>query len=290
MRMLSLFVLILLVTLSVLAPPLAAQSADTTPPSLVSAVVDSFGDEITLTFDENIDYSSLPLPFDRAISFTADGEPVRFAYTVMEIGSETSTIGFGGLVPVIAPGQSVVVTYTDPTPGDDDLAIQDAVGNDAASFTVTATNNSTTRDATPPSLVSVVVEDNGEGILFTFDEFLYIPDGFHDFIDDLFSVTADGNPVRGSGGYQTSLELFGLLELSPVITRGQTVVVSYTDPTQGNDQYAIQDRFGNDAASFTENAVNNSIVGPVPALPLAGVGLLGLLLACLGGWLRRRGG
>ena len=56
-----------------------------------------------------------------------------------------------------------------------------------------------------------------------------------------------------------------------------------------DDEHAIQDGSGNDAASFTETAINNSTVAPVPALPLAGVALLGLLLACLGNWLRQTG-
>ena len=37
----------------------------------------------------------------------------------------------------------------------------------------------------------------------------------------------------------------------PKIRSGQTVVLSYADPTDGDDQYAIQDEAGNDAASFT---------------------------------------
>ena len=90
----------------------------------------------------------------------------------------------------------VVVSYTDPTPGDDEKAIQDAAGNDAASFTVTATNNSTTTDTTPPSLVSVVVEDTGNQITLTFDEDVHITRNPADGFDDSpFSITADGQPV-----------------------------------------------------------------------------------------------
>ena len=64
------------------------------------------------------------------------------------------------------------------------------------------------------------------------------------------------------------LQLF----LSSVITRGQTVVVSYADPTPGDDDVALQDLAGNDLASFTATATNNSAVEPVPALPLTGGG------------------
>ena len=68
--------------------------------------------------------------------------------------------------------------------------------------------------------------------------------------------------------------------------RYRTVVVSYADPTPGDDDVALQDLAGNDLASFTATATNNSAVEPVPALPLTGAGLLGLLLILLGG--RRR--
>ena len=59
-------------------------------------------------------------------------------------------------------------------------------------------------------------------------------------------------------------------------------------PTPGDDDVALQDLAGNDMASFTATAANNSAVEPVPALPLAGLGLLGVLLVLLGR--RRQGG
>ena len=56
----------------------------------------------------------------------------------------------------IRQGQVVVITYTDPTTGDDTLAIQDAAGNDAASFTtgmnsVPAVINNSTQAAVAPN-------------------------------------------------------------------------------------------------------------------------------------------
>ena len=78
------------------------------------------------------------------------------------------------------------------------------------------------------------------------------------------------------------------LYLSGVVIRGQEVVVSYSDPTPGDDYVALQDLAGNDMASFTATATNNTAVEPVPALPLAGLGLLGVLLVLLGR--RRQGG
>ena len=233
----------------------------TTGPSLVSAVVENSGDTITLTFDENIDSSSLPFPLHWAISITADDESVDFSSSASGASGAT-TIALREFSPLITPGQSVVVSYADPTPGDDEEAIQDTAGNDAASFAVTATNNSTTIDTTPPSLVSAVVDAFGDQITLTFDERLgriFDRDSFVG-IYDAVSVTADGESVSVIGfavaSGTTSLEIL----LSAQITRSQTVVVAYTDPTPGNDKVAIQDAAGNDAASFTENVINNSTV------------------------------
>ena len=234
-------------------------TTDTTPPLLVSAVVDNSGDTIGLTFSEYIDSSSLPFPLSFAITVTANDEPVHFH------GSRATgaTITLRELTLLITPGQSAVVSYTDPTPGDDEKAIQDVAGNDVASFTVTATNNSTTTDTTPPSLVSVVVEDTGNQITLTFDEDVHVTRNPADGFDDSpFSITADGQTVSRTVR-ATIRDVIFFSGLSPVITSGQTVTVSYVDPTPGDDEHGLHDRAGNDAASFTRTAVNNSTVESV---------------------------
>ncbi|MCW8178052.1 SwmB domain-containing protein, partial [Verminephrobacter aporrectodeae] len=53
----------------------------------------------------------------------------------------------------VSHGQSVTVAYADPTTGNDANAIQDAAGNDAASFAATAVSNNTP-DTTPPQLIT----------------------------------------------------------------------------------------------------------------------------------------
>ena len=56
----------------------------------------------------------------------------------------------------IKQGQTVVVSYTDPTTGDDTVALQDSAGNDVASFTTgmsgvpAVTNDSTVVTTTRP--------------------------------------------------------------------------------------------------------------------------------------------
>ena len=120
-------------------------AADTTPPTLTSATVTGSGENIQFRFSENIQALNLP-PFS-AFTVTADG-------SVLTTNAISATPGVSDgfqiqVSPVIFQGQAVVVTYTDPTAGDDANAIQDTAGNDAATFTTgmdgvpAVTNNST---------------------------------------------------------------------------------------------------------------------------------------------------
>jgi len=63
---------------------------------------------------------------------------------------------------------------------------------------------------------------------------------------DVINIVADGNTLT--------------LITSPVIAAGQAVSVEYIDPTARNDENAIQDLAGNDAASFTTADLPNGVV------------------------------
>ena len=108
-------------------------AGDTTAPTLTSAVVNETGQLIQLQFSENVDRSNLPPA--SAVTVTAGASPLT-------ITGVTVPPPAGGLdkywvlvTPAIRQGQAVIVTYTDPTAGNDANAIQDTAGNDAASFT-----------------------------------------------------------------------------------------------------------------------------------------------------------
>ena len=83
-----------------------------------------------------------------------------------------------------------------------------------------------------------------------------------------FAVTADGAAITVGSVFPTFGDQLRLTSLAPQIYQGQTVIVTYTDPTAGNDEAAIQDEAGNDAASFTTGeddvpaVTNNSTVEP----------------------------
>ena len=59
-------------------------------------------------------------------------------------GSCAAARWWWGLDSVVAAGQDVTVTYTDPTTGNDDRAIQDPAGNDAATLTDQMVTNAST--------------------------------------------------------------------------------------------------------------------------------------------------
>ena len=118
-------------------------------------------------------------------------------------------------------------------------------------------------DTTPPALESATVLPDGTTIELVFDEELDITS----IPGSSFSVTAAGSTVTVGGIYigldpnDASFAFVGLQELSPAIKYGQTVTVSYIDPTTGDDTAAVlQDAAGNDVASFTTGS------GGVPAV------------------------
>ena len=282
---------------------------------------------------------------------------------------------FTGLSPNIRQGQVVTLTYTDPTDDDDDNALQDAAGNDVASFAVEVTNNSTvtgipgkptgltattatgdnrgtqielswtapadggdseitgykiersangrepwtvlepdppldgtarsysdkglpspatrhyrvsainsfgagspsdsasatTDDVVGPVVAEAEVVSSGDQLTITFNETI---DPANLPAVASFRVTADGSDVAVGSSYPVGTTRIGFDSLTPTIKAGQAVVVTYDDPTSGNDAAAIQDAAGNDAASFTTGqrgvpaVVNGSTVPPTaPGAP-----------------------
>ena len=128
---------------------------DTTPPTLTSADVASNGTLISLEFSEPVRRVSTGLP--QASAFTVTADDIAVTVSTVNPHQVLSDQFFLAINPVfIRQGQDVVVTYTDPTTGDDTRAIQDRAGNDAASFTtgmsgVPAVTNAITRAAVAPN-------------------------------------------------------------------------------------------------------------------------------------------
>ena len=124
-------------------------AADTTPPEVESAEVSTSttGDNLAITFDENLDQTAVSIGLASAFSVTADGQNI--AISLFSGFDEIVNLRASLSAPAIRQGQTVVVSYADPTAGDDTVALQDIAGNDVASFTTgmagvpAVTNNST---------------------------------------------------------------------------------------------------------------------------------------------------
>ena len=146
---------------------------DTTPPTLTSATVVYKRRTIDLVFSE-----AYAIPADEReatqfantlaghFSVTAGGNAATVTLIASQLQYRTRRITLG-VSPTIGQGQAVVVTYTDPTAGDDAVAIEDAAGNETATFTTgrngvpVVTNNSTV-DTTPPTLTRAIVNEAGQ--------------------------------------------------------------------------------------------------------------------------------
>ena len=247
----------------------------TTPPEVVSVEVNSQGETLTILFDKALDEDAARAVPDSAYVVTVDGQDVTITGTSVFSG-DTVILSVPGAA--IRQGQTVTVSYTDPTAGDDTVALQDVTGNDVAGFTTgrsgvpAVTNGSTvpTTDTTPPEVKRVVVNEVNLVVSIIFDEALD-EDAANVPPVSAFSVTADGQDVEITH-VRISFEDTVILEFpDAAIRQGQTVVVSYTDPTAGNDIVALQDRVGNDVASFSVT-VNTPATGAPTITGTAQVG------------------
>ena len=151
---------------------------DRTPPTLTAAVASLFGTYISLYFDESLDDGADRTPPASAFTVTADGVSVLVGgIDVLAQDMPTDGVLLFDLAPVIRHGQTVIVTYTDPTSGDDTAALQDAAGNDDADFTTgeddvpAVTNDSTVAPVAPGALVSNIGQtDDSTGDLTAYDQ------------------------------------------------------------------------------------------------------------------------
>ena len=120
---------------------------DEPPIVLASATVAADGASIELVFDEPYDVESFGQFTASPFTVTADGNSVTIGQiaSVRDADLEYRTIRFENLTPAITAGQVVVVTYTDPTAGDD--AANFTTGSDG----VPAVVNNVPEPNTPPA-------------------------------------------------------------------------------------------------------------------------------------------
>ncbi len=241
----------------------AATTVDLTAPTPTSVVVN--GSTLTLTFNEALD--SVHTPSASTLSVLVNG--VARSITNAAFSGTTATITLASAVSV---GETVTLSYTDPTAADDVKALQDLAGNDISSATNVAVTNNSSSDVTAPTIVSAVAQDTT--LTLTYSEAL---DATHQPSTSYFQVAASTGAARSIEAMQISGSTVVLTLSKPLLPSGSgtTYTLKYTDPSAGNDVYAIQDLAGNDAASYATQAVTVSaaVVADTTAPTIAGVAI-----------------
>lgn len=136
---------------------LSGAVADTSAPVLQSATVK--GATLTLSYAENL--QPVALPVASAFTVTVDGQPGPAVESIKVLGS-TATLT---LTTAVAHGNTVLLSYTDPSAANDADALQDIAGNDAATVAAYAVSNLTpVPDTTAPTLTGSTPADGSSGV------------------------------------------------------------------------------------------------------------------------------
>ncbi|MEI6638709.1 MAG: Ig-like domain-containing protein [Chlorobium sp.] len=221
---------------------------DKTAPVFASATVN--GSTLVMSYTElnTLDATNTPAATAFAVSGVSSG-----AHTVsaVAVNADLKTVMLT-FATAVANGETVTVTYNDPTTGNDANAIQDAAGNDAATFTAQSVTNNTL-DTTGPTLsssnptdnaISVAVSDN---IVLTFSEAV---------------KAGTGNIVisNGNGDVRT----ISVNDSSQVTINGSTLTINPTADLSSGSNYnaqlaagVIKDLGGNAFAGLNDSTALN---------------------------------
>ena len=127
--------------ISIPSDPVSVTPADVTPPTLVSSVLAADGLTLTLTYNETL---SATTASTSEYTITVNGASVTISTAVVSGLTVVLT-----LASAVDQGKTVLAAYTDPTTSNDANAIQDAAGNDAATFTAQSVTNNSSHVSTP---------------------------------------------------------------------------------------------------------------------------------------------
>ena len=122
---------------------------DVTAPTYSSSAVASSGTSLTMTYSETLSATTAAASrFTISRSFTGLGTDT---ITISAVSASAAVVTLT-LSSTIYVGDTVTVSYSDPTAGDDANAIQDSAGNDAISITNQSVTNSSTQKRTQLTL------------------------------------------------------------------------------------------------------------------------------------------
>lgn len=244
---------------------LLSQAVDSTAPTISSASytttsgsddVYGLGDTVTvrLTFNETVTVTGSP-------RIPVQGLTSRFA--TYASGSGTPSLDFNYLVSSGDEDRDGIVfngNTLDLNGGTiEDLALNDAV----LTFTTLSAVSTAAVDGVVPTVTSVTTSTSGLTLVISSSE---TPSSVA-LTASWFAVSVNGinNVVTNAtqSGAKVNLTLtFG-------VVAGDTVSLTYTDPTAANNIYAFQDVAGNDYASFTVGVTNASTATSNTSISLA---------------------
>ena len=247
----------------------ATHTTDITPPSVSShtAWLTSPSANITLTFSEAVYADASGTAFTSAANLVKlvrartgeTGPQVAFTSTVTSTGTNANKVmTINPSVDLIAETDYYIEVST---------AFWDAAGNRATAVRnlhpTVAYHQAIEVDATAPTLVSAVVV--GNQMTATFSEQL---DSTKKAAESAFSVDIAGtndDPTVSSYSFPANARLTLSLTLSKAVTEGQSVTLSYTQPSGSNAKLA--DVASNPVASTSSPiAVTNNTDNTAPAL------------------------
>lgn len=186
---------------------------DTAAPVYASATANASSVVMTYTDASNLDATNAP----PANAFTVSNHAVTGA----TVNATTKTVTLALATPVTT-GESLAITYKDPTTGNDTLALQDIAGNDVATSTNTITAG---LDTTAPTITSYSPADGSAGFAVSSN------------IDITFSeaIKAGTGTILLHSGSATSTTL------APITTSisGQTLTIDPTDNLAYNTHYYV---------------------------------------------------
>ena len=216
-------------------------TADTTPPEVESVTVPISGAEVELVFDEDLDETVVGTLLVSVFSLTVAGQAV----TIRDYEIRATVLALYVQAGTIKQGQTVVLSYTDPTAGDDTVALQDIAGNDVASFTTgmsgvpAVTNNSTvTANTAPTSADGYVEADEDTDYTFSSADFPFTDTAG----DSLASVKVVTLPASGTGTLTLSGTTIGSGDLPKTVPAAEIDDLKYSPAAN---------LYGTDVASFT---------------------------------------
>ncbi|WP_407523946.1 ELWxxDGT repeat protein [Methylobacterium oryzisoli] len=193
---------------------------DATAPAFVGAAVT--GASLVLTYAEALDAAHAPAA--NAFTVMVGGSALSVTNVAVDGLAKTVTLT---LAQAVQHGQAVTVAYADPSGGDDASALQDVLGNDAASLPGTGVTNLTpAADTTPPTISAVSIPDQ--------------PAKVGDTVTATITVAADSDTYTLGAG--STVDGFALGNLTKVNATTYTATFAVTaDGRRTGDRAANQD-------------------------------------------------